>query len=583
MPGKRWRILVLFAGLAVLARSDGPARAQEPDLRQLLQRLDRLEKQNEALQGTVERQQRQLQEQQERLRQLQAGPAAPPDGAADPAGPDAKAVQKIIDDAFKERDQKKALADAEAKQAREAKEAQGVEVGTDRDLKVTWRDGGLTAENKNKDFRFHVGGIAQFDFGWFSPDQHLQAAFPGQWNDGADIRRLRLRLDGTWWEVIDFVTETEFASPTSVVLTPTGASTVAAANGSNSVFSSLSPTDVYADIKHIPDVGRLRVGHFKEPFSLEDYGTLDTNLTFMERSAASDAFSPNRNLGLMAWNDPFDQRLVYAAGVFKPDSNNTFSNNFDYANGSVAYTARLGFNPVYAHDGRCVLFLGGAYSYRVYDQASALDRLRAAGRLPIRVGSPTLLDTTSLAADNDQLFNLQGLLIWGPLSVQAEAYASQVHNLPRGLVAPGVARETNPEFNGGYIQVSYFLTGENRVYERDRGIIGRLRPLEPYYFLRSENGNIFGRGAWELCARLDYLSLNSAALGAFPAVRGVSGSAVSAVASSGFEHDILLGVNWYLTPNFKVQMDYTHALREVANPFLSGDIDALGVRATFAF
>src|SRR5262249_12649386 len=159
-------------------------------------------------QNTVDSQQQELRRQQELIEKMQGQPPARPAAGPDPA-PDDKAVRDVIEGVLKEREEKTARADAEVKLA---KEAEGVEGGTDRRLNVEWRDGGLTAENRNKDFRFHVGGIAQFDFGWFSPDQHLQAAFPGQWNDGADIRRLRLRLDGTWWEVIDFVTETEFAS-----------------------------------------------------------------------------------------------------------------------------------------------------------------------------------------------------------------------------------------------------------------------------------------------------------------------------------------------------------------------------------
>src|SRR5579884_3556812 len=192
MVGKRWRMAALLSAMALPTLAAGPTRAEEPDLRQLLERLDRLEKRNEALQGTVDAQQEQLRRQQELLDRMQNQPAAPP--AEPTAAPkdaasasDADAVRKVVESVLKERQEK---ADAGA----EARPAEGVEVGTDRNLKVTWRDGGLTAESAAQDFRFHVGGIAQFDFGWFSPDQNLQAAFPGSWNDGADIRRLRLRF-----------------------------------------------------------------------------------------------------------------------------------------------------------------------------------------------------------------------------------------------------------------------------------------------------------------------------------------------------------------------------------------------------
>ena len=429
----------------------------------------------------------------------------------------------------------------------------------------------------------------QQDYGWFMPSTNLRNAFPtgtpaapgpgpNAWNDGSDLRRARFRADGTLWENIDFVFEYEFAQTQQVTSSGATLATV----------SATGPTDTYVDVKNLPYVGRLRMGHFKEPFSLEDYGTQDVNLTFLERSSANDAFSPNRNFGAMLWNDPFEQRMVYGVGVFKENTNTNIGNAFDYGTGSYAATGRLGFNPWYEHDGRCVLYFGGAYSFRTFDNLDTLDRYIYATRIPIRIGSPILLDTTSLVADDSELFNAQAALVYGPFSVQAEGYAEQGLGIQRGLLAPGVPRLTNPEFNGAYVQASYFLTGENRVYLRDIGGFGRVRPLEPFYFLPRNGlgsglGSIFGKGAWELAARLDYVDLDSAAFGAFSGVKGVSGSSVAAIPSVGLERDVLLGINWYLNPNAKVQWNYTHAVRDVASPSLSGDVDAFAMRLTLDF
>ena len=178
--------------------------------------------------------------------------------------------------------------------------------------------------------------------------------------------------------------------------------------------------------------------------------------------------------------------------------------------------------------------------------------------------------------------------MYGPFSVQAEGYAEQGLGLQRGLLAPGVPRLTDPELKGAYVQATLFLTGEHRNYLRDIGGFGRVRPLEPFYFvprggLGSGLGSCFGRGAWELAARFDYLDLNSAAFAAFPGVRGVAGSSVAAVPTVGFERDALFGVNWYLNSNVKVQWNYVHAVRDVAVPSLSGDVDAFAMRLTLDF
>ena len=311
-------------------------------------------------------------------------------------------------------------------------------------------------------------------------------------------------------------------------------------------------------------------------------------LTFLERSSANDAFSPNRNYGVMVWNDPFEQRMVYGFGAFKENTNTNIGNAFDYGTGAYAYTGRIGFNPWYENDGACVLFFGGAFSYRIYDDSSALDRYRFATRIPIRIGSPVLLDTTSLVANDSELFNAQAAVVYGPFSVQAEGYAEQGLGVQRGLAAPGIPRLTNPGLNGAYVQATLFLTGEHRNYLRDIGGFGRIRPLEPFYFVpRGGQGSglcsCFGRGAWELAARLDYLDLNSNAFAAFPGVKGVAGSSVAAIPTVGYERDILFGVNWYLNSNVKVQWNYTHAVRDVAIPSMSGDVDAYAMRLTLDF
>src|SRR5262249_34784168 len=176
----------------------------------------------------------------------------------------------------------------------------------------------------------------------------------------------------------------------------------------------------------------------------------------------------------MVWNDPFEQRVVYGVGAFKENTNTNIGNAFDYGTNAYAATARIGFNPWYENDGACVLFFGGAYSFRHYDDSSALDRYRCARRIPSRVGSPILLDTTSLIADDSQLFNAQAVLIYGPFSLQGEFYSSQGAGVVRGLRAPGTPREFNPELNGAYVMATVFLTGEHRTYLRDTGGIGRV-------------------------------------------------------------------------------------------------------------
>ena len=61
-------------------------------------------------------------------------------------------------------------------------------------------------------------------------------------------------------------------------------------------------------------------------------------------------------------------------------------------------------------------------------------------------------------------------------------------------------------FNGGYIEALYFLTGENRQYNRQSGVFDRVVPFQNAFSTRTGQ---FGWGAWQPGIRLDWLNLNS--------------------------------------------------------------------------
>ena len=63
-------------------------------------------------------------------------------------------------------------------------------------------------------------------------------------------------------------------------------------------------------------------------------------------------------------------------------------------------------------------------------------------------------------------------------------------------------------FYGGYAFVSYFLTGENRPYNRKMGVFDRVKPYEDFFRVRDCDGNVStGHGAWELAYRFSYIDM----------------------------------------------------------------------------
>ena len=74
-------------------------------------------------------------------------------------------------------------------------------------LNAYW-DYGPVLESADKAFRIHIGGLLELDNTWYQQSDGL----PFLLQDGSDMRRARLRADGSIGENVDFVTEFNFAN-----------------------------------------------------------------------------------------------------------------------------------------------------------------------------------------------------------------------------------------------------------------------------------------------------------------------------------------------------------------------------------
>jgi phosphate-selective porin len=140
-------------------------------------------------------------------------------------------------------------------------------------LNAYW-DYGAVLESSDKAFRLHVGGCLEFDNTFYGPLPTL----PFTLQDGADMRRARLRADGTIGRDVDFVTEVNFANIQDV--TNEDATTNIGSVGLN---------DFYVAFNHVPVVENLRLGHFQQPIGLEHSTGANTQY-YMEQSDGHDAF-----------------------------------------------------------------------------------------------------------------------------------------------------------------------------------------------------------------------------------------------------------------------------------------------------
>lgn len=364
-------------------------------------------------------------------------------------------------------------------------------LAADTEVQVEWKDG-LRLETRDKTVRLRIGGRIHYDWATMSQDSGIQESL-GSLQDGTEPRRARLYFSGELHEQVEFKVQYDFA-------------------GGTTKFK-----DIYLGLKGIPVLGKIRLGHMKEPFSLEEM-TSSNNVTFLER-ALPNVFAPSRNTGVLISND-VKERVSWGMGVFL-DTNDL---GVDQGDGEFNFTGRLTGTPWHAEKGKKVVHLGLGYSHRSPSEPSFRYRQRPEAHL-----APRFVDTGSLRMQSAHLVGPEFALVRGPASVQAEYIRAGLNP---------VTGNANSKFHGYYLLGSYFLTGEQRNY---RASSGQFRGIKPR---RNFNLGQKGTGAWEVAVRYSSLDLNHG---------GVSGGKLD---------DFTAGLNWYLNPNARVMWNYIRANRE---------------------
>lgn len=436
--------------------------------------------------------------------------------------------------------EKKADAKSDAKPAEAPKP---YEVGSDLVLKTMWKDG-FYAETANKDFKVHIGGRLHHDWVFFDQDPELRADTSiGDLDDGVFFRRMRVQVDGSMYEVFSWDVDIDVSSATDVRF-----------------------DDVHFTVGQLPYVGNCRIGNLKTAFGLESMNS-SKFLTFLERGTPNDAFLSEFDPGVLLYNTALEDSLYWAFSFTRIDPED---DGIDFGDGEYAAAGRVAKLLYYDEPtaGRYLLHVGGSYQHRDAEflAAAGRDVVRFRGRPEIRAGQslPRFIDTGNIAADSADLLGAEASAVWGPLSFQAE-YVGTTVNDAVFPATPGGTPRGDATFHGFYAYTSFFLTGENRVYDRKTARYTRVKPNENFWLVRTgrqdcPGDTYMGTGAWEVAARYSRVDLNDS---------GING---------GDLEDVTLGLNWYLNPNLRVQWNYLWMNRSVAAPLASGEAQAVGMR-----
>ena len=386
-------------------------------------------------------------------------------------------------------------------------------------FRVSWKEG-LRFETKDKKFVLKMVGRIQNDWALMeassleddfgrsattngTPTNRLSGL--DDIETGTEFRRARLGIAGTVYESVEFKSQFDFA-------------------GGDAAFK-----DVYLGLTKLPVLQHVRVGQFKEPFSLEEL-TSSNHTTFLERGLPN-VFAPSRKTGVGVLQNYADDRVSWAIGAFRntDDFGDGFGGDSEYN-----VTTRLTGLPWFEAESGNVLHLGLSYSHQFRNDDSLRYRQRPEAHLsPVqfvdtsltRLAAGGVSETLNISSDGVDLLNPELALVVGPFSFQTEYMHSFID----------ASSGSDPDFYGLYAYVSYFITDEHRNYRPVEAAFDRIRPKQS--FLDGEGGV----GAWEVALRYSRLDLEDA---------GVRGGKLD---------DVTVAVNWYLNPNVRVMFNYVWA------------------------
>ena len=392
--------------------------------------------------------------------------------------------------------------------------------------KVTFPDGRATIASPDGAFKVALRTLVQFDAAHYDVSP-LTAA--NNLSSGTDFRRARLGLDFT-----------AFKDWNGAIWGDFGGRGVEAPVLNQAWIE-------YAGLRGKDWAARFRVGAWSTPANLED-ATGAAEQLFTERPAVSEMerglAGGDGRAGVGAF---FNGKSWYLSGVLTGDVVGT-SGEFGEQEG---YILRAGIDPFHGKD--YDVHLGANLTGIIKPPNSSGTpgviaqsvRLRERPETSVDDNSTRLVDTGAITSDGLTAYGLEAGASFGSLYLAGEYTHFSVSRTSAGS-------PFNPSFSGWYVQGSWTLTGERRVWSSSAGGFRGIRPRQNFDPL---NG---GWGAWEIAGRYDVLNLDDNA--------GTAGTATPAGGIRGGEQKVAsVGINWYPNPVFKFQLDFQNV-----------DVDRLG-------
>ncbi len=359
--------------------------------------------------------------------------------------------------------------------------------------KITLKDK-FEVKDQEGNFSFRVGGRVQADAAYYDEDNLKHT-------DGTEMRRARLFVQGTMWTDWQYKLQYDFTG-----------------SGSAGI------NDAYIKYAGLPG-WNFTFGHFKQPFSLQNM-TSSKYITFTERGLPH-LFTPGRGIGFAAGKSGKNWGLN--AGLFGEGIDGASSNEDE----GYAFTGRGTYAPILEKSQH--LHLGASVSYR---RSGSIDSVSFSDRPESHVTNIREVNSGSFNADANIRAVAEAAYTLGRGSLQGEYY----------LVDVDRDGGSDLNFDGYYVEGSWFLTSDTRNYSGSKGSYSKIKPSAPL-----GKGGI---GAWQLAARFSHVDLNDADI------------------SGGEADNLSFGINWFPINNIRMSANYVKVLDVDGGP---SDADEPGI------
>jgi phosphate-selective porin OprO/OprP len=264
--------------------------------------------------------------------------------------------------------------------------------------------------------------------------------------------------------------------------------------------------DNFIGWEDLPTLHTLLIGNQKRPYGLDHIHSTRYTI-FLERPAIIEAFNQDsRRFGIQSWGYSDDLAYNWRYGAFMSQDIQNLGTVMTTP-GFEVYQAEMAgrfANTIWYDEGT------GGRGFAHWAMSGTLANTdpnapaNSTAHFQTRPEARTenrWLDTGVIAgADNYELMGLEGVFNYGPLHIEGEFQQVWMQRVNMDSL----------QFNGGYVYVAYFLTGESMVWDRQTGQLGRVQPFTNFFRTRTTKNVIDGGwGAWQVAARFSHADLTN--------------------------------------------------------------------------